>query len=108
MPEFEFVCHTTDIAEGEAKSFNIMGKMIGVYHLPDGFYAIDDPCPHAGASLVRGCIEKDVIHCRIHCWGFGIKDGQCREKNIPQHNVNTYKVQVLDDELSVSTTPSTT
>ena len=28
MPEFEFVCHTTDIAEGEAKSFNIMGKPI--------------------------------------------------------------------------------
>jgi len=106
MPEYEFVCRTTDIAQGEAKSFEIKGKMIGVYHLPEGFYAIDDPCPHAGASLALGCIEKDVIHCRIHHWGFGIKDGLCREPNILQHNVNTYEVRVLDDELSVSITPS--
>ena len=106
MPEYESVCRTTDIPEGEAKCFKIMGKLIGVYHLADGFYAIDDPCPHAGASLVHGCIEKDVIHCRIHHWGFGIKDGRCQEQNIPQHNVNTYEVRVRNDELSVSTTPS--
>ena len=106
MPEFQVVCLATDIAEGEGKSFEVMGKMIGIYHLPDGFYAIDDPCPHAGASLALGCIEKDVIHCRIHHWGFGIKDGLCREQNILQHNVRTYKVQVQDGQVLISTTPS--
>ncbi len=101
MAEFQVVCRTADIAVGEAKCFEINGKRIGVYHLSDGFYAIDDPCPHAGASLVRGCIEEDVIHCRIHYWGFGIKDGLCREQNIPQHNVQTYEVLVQNDELSI-------
>ena len=88
MAEFQVVCRTADIAVGEAKCFEINGKRIGVYHLPDGFYAIDDPCPHAGASLVRGCIEEDVIHCRIHYWGFGIKDG-CAGNRISRNT--TYK-----------------
>ena len=106
MPELEAICRATEIAEGEAKSFEIKGKRIGVYHLTDGFYAIDDPCPHAGASLALGCIVHDVIHCRIHHWGFGIKDGLCREQNILQHNVRTYKVQVQDGQVLISTTPS--
>ncbi len=106
MAEFQVVCRPEDIAVGEAKCFEVNGKMIGVYHLSDGFYAIDDPCPHAGASLVRGCIEGDVIHCRIHYWGFGIKDGLCREQDIPQHNVQTYEVRVQDDEVSICTNPA--
>ena len=105
MSEFQLVCKTTDIPEGASKCFEIMGKMIGVYHLPDGFYAIDDPCPHAGASLARGCIEGDVIQCRIHYWGFGIKDGLCREQEIPVDNVNTYEVRVENGNIEVSTTP---
>jgi nitrite reductase (NADH) small subunit len=104
MAEFQVVCRASDIAVGEAQCFEIEGKRIGVYHLQDGFYAIDDPCPHAGASLALGCIEGDVIHCRIHYWGFGIKDGLCREQDIPQHNVQTYEVCVEDDEVSIRTT----
>ena len=106
MAEFEVVCRTPDIAVGESKCFEINGKWIGVYHLPDGFYAIDDPCPHAGASLALGRLAGDVIHCRIHDWGFGIKDGLCRERNLPQHKVQTYQVRVRDDEVSIRTSPS--
>ena len=106
MPEFKIVCKTTDIPEGEAKSFEVNGRMIGVYHLPDGFYAIDDTCPHAGASLARGCIEGEIVRCRIHYWGFGIKDGLCVDQEIPQHNANTYPVRVTEDGVAIGTTPS--
>ncbi len=106
MAEFQIVCRTSDIAVGEAKCFKVNGKMIGVYHLQEGYYAIDDPCPHAGASLVRGRLAEDVIHCRIHYWGFGVKDGLCRERNIPQHNLQTYDVRVQGDEVFIRTDSS--
>ena len=106
MAEYQIVCRTTDIAEGEAKCFEVNGQMIGVYHLPDGFYAIDDPCPHAGASLVRGCIEGEVVRCRIHNWGFGIKDGLYVDQEIPQHKAKTYPVQITGDRLAICTLPS--
>ncbi|MDE0867317.1 MAG: Rieske (2Fe-2S) protein [Rubripirellula sp.] len=106
MSEFQIVCITTDIPVGESKCFEVNGQMVGVYHLPDGFYAIDDPCPHAGASLVRGCIEGEIVRCRIHYWGFGIKDGLCVDQEIPQHNAKTYKVRITGDQVAVCTAPS--
>ena len=103
MAEFQVVCQTAEIAVGDAKCFEINGMRIGVYHLTEGYFAIDDPCPHAGASLVRGCIVGDAIRCRIHHWEFGIKDGLCREQHFTQHNVRTYEVRVRNDEVAIRT-----
>jgi phenylpropionate dioxygenase-like ring-hydroxylating dioxygenase large terminal subunit len=41
--------------------------------------ALEDRCPHRGAPLSAGRIEKDALVCPYHGWAFAI-DGRCRAR----------------------------
>tara|TARA_Y100001934_G_C12263521_1_gene731225 strand:- start:982 stop:1293 length:312 start_codon:yes stop_codon:yes gene_type:complete len=70
------VCKTTDVPLGKCKRINIDGRdPIGVYHLEDGFYAIDDICTHGRALLSAGDIEGDRVVCAFHGGSFDIRSG---------------------------------
>jgi len=49
---------------------------VAVFNLDQGWYAIKDACPHMGASLADGRLEKDRIVCRWHDWGFDLATGE--------------------------------
>jgi len=62
------VCGVEDIPEGQGRMFRIGETMIGVFRTGGQFYAIENECPHAGASLAHGTVEGDTVRCRIHHW----------------------------------------
>ncbi len=101
MLEFQTVCKVDEIPPGAAKVFMIEGRPIGIYHIGNEFFALDDRCPHAGASLVRGQIEGDVIRCRIHHWGFCIRNGVYVDQDQPSHNAESFDVRIQGDHVQL-------
>jgi nitrite reductase/ring-hydroxylating ferredoxin subunit len=83
-----------------ARTIEIETKRICLTRLPDGYYAIDDACPHAGARLGLGkCTEDEMIICPIHRYQYHVKTG----KGLPRQGdfVNTYPVEIRKDGIYV-------
>lgn len=68
------------------------GKEYCIIHKEGKIYAIDNLCPHQGASLGLGEIKGDEIICPLHQWRFNIKTGQC---NVENHCVERYEVEII-------------
>ncbi len=101
MSEFTTLCKTSEIAEGEARAFPLGDRMIGIFHVGGQFFAIDNSCPHAGASLAHGEIEGDVVRCRIHHWRFCLRDGSYVDEEKPCYDARTFPVRVVNGEVQV-------
>ena len=101
-PQFRTVCNVTEIPSGEARMFVVKDTTIGVFHVDGKFFAINDRCPHAGASLSLGYIEGDVVCCRMHHWRFCIKDGTCLDEEQHASDTQSYSVRVVGEHVQVA------
>lgn len=61
------------------------------------FYAIENSCPHAGASVASGTCEHHAISCPAHGLKFDIRTGQCTAS--PQIRIPVYTVLEQDGQL---------
>ena len=103
--EFQTVAKVADIPEGAAKAFEVGNKLVAVFHRPGGvFLAIDDVCPHMGASLAEGCVEGDVVTCPWHAWRFRLTDGAW--VSVPKLKIGSYAVRIVGDEVQVQAAPA--
>ena len=98
--ELHFVCHVSEIAEGTARSVEIGGRQLALFNIGGTFYATDDRCTHARASLSEGFIEGDTIECPLHGGRFHILTGQPLSPPV-RVAVCVYRVQVVDSEIYV-------
>ena len=101
MSDFVTVADLDEIPEGQAKAFPVGGKMVAVFHTADGFYAIDDMCPHQGASLSAGHVEDKAVMCPWHAWRFSIEDGRWLDADTGKVRCGSYEVRVEDEEIQV-------
>lgn len=51
------------------------GRSLALFNVADTYYAIDDSCPHQGASLCGGRLEGRVIQCCAHGLRFDLASG---------------------------------
>ncbi len=100
--QFQRVCRVGDIPEGEARMFVVAEQLIGVFHVAGEHFALDNLCPHAGASLAHGLIEGATVRCRIHHWRFSLVDGAYLDEDKPQCNARTFPVRVVNDQVLVA------
>jgi len=94
-------CKTSDLKPGGAMRLNHKPP-IAVYRLNDGFYATDDTCTHAEASLAAGDVdlEECAVECPYHGSFFDIKTGHVL--SLPASKpLKTYPVKVVNDEVFV-------
>jgi hypothetical protein len=61
--------------------------------------AIDDFCPHMGASLAGGYVENGKVACPWHAWRFCVKDGTWCDN--PRIKIDAFEVRVEGDEIQV-------
>lgn len=101
MSEFVDICKVRDIPIGEARMILVNELAVGVFNVSGAFFAIDDACPHAGASLSHGIVEGDVVRCRIHHWRFCIRDGIYLDEMKPSCNVRVYPIRVVGDQIQI-------
>jgi len=65
----ERLCATTDLADGEARRFDVGGHRIALVRLSDEWYGLGDRCSHADISLSEG--EVLIEECALECWKHG-------------------------------------
>lgn len=99
MTTFKTVAKVGDIPEGEGRAYEFNGRMVAVFLINGEYQAIDDFCPHMGASLAAGHVEDGCVTCPWHAWTFKISDGEWVEN--PKINVDVYEVMVESDEVKV-------
>jgi nitrite reductase (NADH) small subunit len=99
MGDFQTVCRVGDLGEGEALTAEVDGRLIAVFRHQDQFFAIDDVCPHMGASLSGGLVENGVVTCPWHAWRFRLADGAWAD--YPKIKIGCYPVRVQGDEVQV-------
>ncbi len=75
-------------------------KNICVAHTGEGFFAVNDKCPHNGASLGRGhCTNENSIVCPVHRYHFDLRTG--RAKSGLGDTVDTYPLEIREDGVFV-------
>jgi 3-phenylpropionate/trans-cinnamate dioxygenase ferredoxin component len=76
MPQRHVVTTLDSLAPGTGKSFIVAGRQIGLYNVDGRVYAIDDICPHAGASLAEGTLQGGTVTCPWHFAEFDVTCGK--------------------------------
>jgi len=59
------------IAVGKVSTIEVGKKKVCVAHTSEGFFAVNDKCPHNGASLGSGfCTDQGSVVCPVHRYHF--------------------------------------
>lgn len=103
VSEFETVGKVEEFEEGRGKAVPVDDRMVAVFRRGGQWYAIDDLCPHMGASLAEGHVEGETVTCPWHAWRFCIKDGTWEDNR--RVKVDTFEVRVVGDEVQVRERP---
>ena len=101
--DFVTVAKVGDIPEGQGMAYAVNDRMVAVF-LEDGkYFSIDDFCPHMGASLASGYLEKGEVTCPWHAWRFCIYDGKWCDN--PKVGIDHFEVRVVGEEIQVRVPP---
>lgn len=65
---------------GERTMLFVPGRIdgIAVFNVDGHLHAIDDGCPHAGASLFGGAVDDGAVRCTAHGLRFDLASGKMR------------------------------
>src|SRR5215510_11432937 len=93
------VANTEEIAAGSGKMIEVGDEQIALFNFGGTFFATSDMCPHRGASLAEGFLDRGKVFCPWHCFDFNLKTGEC--ETVPSLQIQTYEVKVEGDEVFV-------
>ena len=99
MDEFVTIAREGDVPEGTGATFTVDDRLVALFHTADGYRAIDDLCPHMGASLGSGDLEGTVVSCPWHAWRFDVCNGNWVDN--PKLQVASHEVRLEGDEIQV-------
>lgn len=96
-----FLIKKADLAPGQIRKVDVEGNALAVYNLEGTFYATQDLCTHATASLAEGeVVDDDCVACPVHDGTFHIPSGQ--PMSFPcEVALRTYKVIEQDSDVLV-------
>jgi len=81
--------------------FVVGETQLGIFHVNGEFFALDNRCPHAAASLAHGLIEGESVYCRIHHWHFSLRDGTRLDEDCPNSGARCYPLRIEGQEVQV-------
>lgn len=99
MAEYHTVCRVSEVKEGDGKTVIVGKKLIALFLHNGQYYAIDDCCPHMGASLSAGWVENGVVTCPWHAWHFRLEDGAWMDNR--RIRIGCFPVRVVGDDIQV-------
>ncbi len=101
MTEFSYVTVACvgAIPEGTGRAYAVGGRVVAVFNTGNEYFAIDDLCPHMGASLAEGHVEEGVVACPWHAWRFRVSDGTWCDN--PRIKIDRFPVRIVADQIQV-------
>lgn len=85
-----------ELKPGERKLAFVDGKSIVLFNIEGTFHAIDDACPHNGASLASGKLEGAMLRCPAHGLCFDLTKGYMAGAS--ELCLKTFAVRAVDGE----------
>ena len=101
-PEYQTVAKVGSIPEGEGRAFPVNGQLIAVFRRDGEYFAINDACPHMGASLSAGYLDGVEVICPWHAWRFCVTDGLWLDNPKSKVRTESFEVRIVGDEIQVS------
>lgn len=93
-----------DVSPGSVIRVEAEGKPIALYNLDGRYYATDEICTHAFASLAEGFVIDDTIECPLHGATFSIRTGEALSAPATEP-LATYAVRVDGEDVLVGIPP---
>ncbi|MGB6214619.1 Rieske (2Fe-2S) protein [Pseudomonas mandelii] len=83
--------------------FEFDDKSLALFNVKGDVFAVDDSCPHQGASLCGGRLEGWVIQCCAHGLRFDLRSGYLL--NSTAVKVAIYPVEIIDGQAFIVIVP---
>jgi 3-phenylpropionate/trans-cinnamate dioxygenase ferredoxin subunit len=89
------VAHMDEIGEEDVLEVTIDGRILCVYHTPEGFFVTDGICTHEHAHLADGYVMGNIIECPKHQGRFDVRTGATKGAPVSV-NLAIYPTRVED------------
>jgi 3-phenylpropionate/trans-cinnamate dioxygenase ferredoxin subunit len=103
MSDWVTVGAAADVPPGHAALVEVDGTQVAVFNVAGEFYAVDDVCSHAEASLSEGELDPEgcSIECPMHGSCFDLRTGE--PLSLPAYDpIRVHRVEVVDGTLRVA------
>lgn len=92
---YDFAKHGNEPQQlNSTRTIDIDGKRFCMARTEEGYFAVDDRCPHAGARLgMGGWCENGYIVCPVHRYRYDAKTGRGKQGDY----VESYPVETRND-----------
>jgi nitrite reductase (NADH) small subunit len=87
------------VPPGTGRTVVAEGRRIALFNEDGTFRAIDDTCPHRGASLGEGLFVEGRVICPWHAWIFDVNTGVCPDA--PETRVARYEARAAGDSVEI-------
>ncbi len=77
MADWIHLLEAATLSPGQGRAVVVADRTIAIFNEGGEFFAIDDACPHQGASLATGLLHEGRVICPLHSWVFDVRTGQC-------------------------------
>ncbi len=94
------VFNKSELGINQSKVVNINEKAVAVFNVEGEFFAINDLCSHADASLSEGEVYDCKVECPLHGAEFDLKTGEALTPPASKA-VDCYKVTTDDDSIYI-------
>lgn len=92
---------TSEIPAGKMQKVSVDGREILVANIGGSYYACDDTCTHAGASLSEGVLESGIVTCGWHGAKFNCTSGKLEKFPAKIKDLKSYKTVIESDNVFV-------
>ena len=90
---------SVDLGTGKRARVQADGVDIALFNVDGRIYAIDDSCPHSGASLLFGKLDGRLVQCPAHGLRFDLATGCMRGGGM---TVRAYPVEVVAGRVRIT------
>lgn len=100
MSDWIDIAAAADMAPGSHRTADVEGTAIAVFNVDGTYYAIEDLCSHAAATLSQGRVEGCEIVCPRHGARFSLISGAALSPPAWEP-IATLRVRVVDGRVQV-------
>ena len=96
MPDWVRIADLPGPDEGSGTKLIVDDVEVGLFRIDGELRAISDRCPHQGASLVEGTVQRNCVVCPWHSWKFDLTTGEL-DGRANGRGVGTFGVRADED-----------
>jgi 3-phenylpropionate/trans-cinnamate dioxygenase ferredoxin subunit len=91
----------SDFIPGKIQKAIVDGRDVLVANIDGIYYAINDTCTHAGASLSEGSLDGTIVTCGWHGAKFDCKTGKLSAFPAKIKDLNSYRVIIESENIFI-------